>query len=305
MFDLAVGGTYTLTVYGNGRTTGDYAFAVDDVTTPPAVVAPVPGTPATVSGTLASGGSVDAYRIDATAGERLYFEGQADSPPYTVRYNLYDAFGNNILNNWAESDDSITLPRDGSYLLVVAGQDPTIPSPSYQFQVFEDVDPSTTINLGQTVSDTIANPGDQATYTFDAKAGQRIYFDALEPYVGGLNAVLTNPNGSTLFNYNAAYDEGVFDLAVGGTYTLTVYGNGRTTGDYAFRMIDAGGGAPDRAGGRDRDRRLGHPGQRGEGGLLHDPGGGRGSTRLRQPGHVAVLLGIRDALQSGDRLRLE
>ncbi len=125
-FTLAVGGSYTLTVYGNGngRTTGDYAFAVDDVTMPPAVVAPVPGTPATVSGTLASGGSADAYRIDATAGERLYFEGQADSPPYTVRYNLYDAFGNNILNNWAEADQSITLPRDGSYLLVVAGQDP-------------------------------------------------------------------------------------------------------------------------------------------------------------------------------------
>ncbi len=236
-FSLAFGGTYSLTVYSSGRATGDYSFVVNRASDGP-TLDPTAGSGTAVAGTLSSGIAQNYYVIQGTAGERLYFEGQSDSPSYSADLYLSDAANHTLMQGWVETDNSVTLPATGTYYLDVVGTNLDNTSVSYGFELFKSVDPTTTITPGQTVIDTLADPGDQATYTFDAKAGQRIYFDALDPYVGNLNAVLTNPNGSTLFNYNAAYDEGVFDLAVGGTYTLTVYGNGRTTGDYAFSIDD-------------------------------------------------------------------
>src|SRR5207237_98421 len=110
VFTLALGGTYTLEVYSyvTSRAAGGYSFILDDVTTSPPALPLSPGSGAVVAGTLAAGGSVDFYRIDGTAGQRFYFEGQADSPSQTARYNVYDEAGNNVLNNWVEYDSTLT-----------------------------------------------------------------------------------------------------------------------------------------------------------------------------------------------------
>ncbi len=45
---------------------------------------------------------------------------------------------------------------------------------SYKFEVFDNVDPTTALTLGTPVTGTgatIANPGDEATYTFTGRPG--------------------------------------------------------------------------------------------------------------------------------------
>ncbi len=52
--------------------------------------------------------------------------------------------------------------------------------------------------------------------------------------------ILTDPNGNTIFNNNASYNEGPYSLTYPGTYTLTVYSSGtsRATGKYGFVVDD-------------------------------------------------------------------
>ncbi len=83
------------------------------------------------------------------------------------------------LNYYMENDDTVTLPTTGTYVLAVAGQNASQCSVSYSFEVFDNVNPTSALTLGTTVTGTIANPGDEATYTFTGSAGQRIYFDGL------------------------------------------------------------------------------------------------------------------------------
>ncbi|MHB1558117.1 MAG: SdrD B-like domain-containing protein, partial [Isosphaeraceae bacterium] len=183
-----------------------------------------------------------------TAGERLYFVGQADSPGNGSQYYLYNTSNGNILNNWTENNGAITLPSDGTYLLGVWGWNVANASDSYQFEIFENTDPTAPLTLGTPVSGTLANPGDQATYTFSftpaqIAAGERIVVNALDPYIGGLDAVLYDPNGNQIFNNNASYNEGPYNLTWAGTYTLVVYSNAGT-GAYSLNVIDTSSATP-------------------------------------------------------------
>ncbi len=215
------------------------------MTAPASTIALTPGAGTTVSGTLASGLATNFYQFSGTAGERLYFEGVSDSPSDAAEYYVYNTANGDILNNYVESDGTVTLPYTGTYLLAVVGQNANNAAPTYKFEVLENVDPSATLTLGQAESGTIANPGDEATYTFtitaaQIAAGQRLFFNALDPYIGSLNAILTDSNGSTIFNNNASYNEGPYSLTYAGTYTLTVYSSGtsRATGNYSFAVDD-------------------------------------------------------------------
>ena len=240
-YTLTYAGTYTLTVYSYGtqRGTGNYSFALDDVTSPTSSVALTPGAGTTVSGTL-SGLGTNFYQLSGTAGERLYFQGISDSVSDATRYNLYNATSGNILNTYTENDGTVTLPATGTYLLDVAGKSASNASVNYKFEVFENVDPTAPLTLGTPASGTIANPGDEATYTFTGSPGQRIYVNGLDAYIANLNAVLYDPNGNTIFNNNASYNEGPYTLTYAGTYTLTVYSSGvhRATGDYSIAVDD-------------------------------------------------------------------
>jgi hypothetical protein len=75
------------------------------------------------------------------------------------------------------------------------------------------------------------------TVRYGANAGQTIRgsdadFDAI-------SARLVSPSGlSVNINGNADSDVGPFTLAEGGVYNLVLNGNGATTGDYRFRLID-------------------------------------------------------------------
>ncbi len=89
------------------------------------------------------------------------------------------------------------------------------------------------IPFGQYVSGEITSPEDTATYTFEAAAGQTIYFDVQETSAGTY-FILAAPDGRTeVFNiYNT--DQGPVMLEQAGTYTLMVDPDGENVPTYEF-----------------------------------------------------------------------
>ena len=263
------------------------------------------GAGTTVSGTLASGLAANFYQISGTAGERLYYQSQSESPTYSSYVTLVNLSNGAITSYYEDYDQTWTLPATGTYLLYVSGTNASNASVNYKFEVFENVEPTSSIGLGQTVSGTIANPGDEATYTFtitpaQIAAGQRIFYNGLDAYIGSLNAMLTDPNGNTIFNNNAQYNEGPYSLTYAGTYTLTVYSSGtsRATGKYSFIVDDVTSPAVEHRAdlGRRHDRQR-HAGQRPGCELLPDQRHGRRAALLPEPERVTDLLLLRHPRQ--------
>jgi len=99
---------------------------------------------------------------------------------------------------------------------------------------------STTLTIGTTYGGTIAAAGQTNLYTFNATAGQRLFFDALDVDTLGLNVSLLSPGGAVLYQQNDDYDAGPWALAEAGIYSLVINGNSSTTGNYEFRVLDLG-----------------------------------------------------------------
>ena len=71
----------------------------------------------------------------------------------------------------------------------------------------------------------LADPGDQATYTFTGSPGQVLYFDPRDA-TPGLRAALGDPLGVAVFTGAlSSGDPGPFTLTRAGTYTLTISAN--------------------------------------------------------------------------------
>ena len=241
-YTLTYSGTYSLTIssYSNERATGAYAFTLDDTSTAP-TIALTAGSGTTETGTLATGLTTNLYQFSGTAGQSLYFEGQKDSPTDSSIAYLYGPGNNFITDFFLESDATEKLPSTGTYILAVRGQSASNPSVNYQFEVFDNVNPTSALTLGTEVTGTIVNPGDSATYTFTGTAGQRLYYNALAASSTYVFAELTGPYGTNFFNTSASANEGPYTLTYSGPYTLTIYSYyiERATGPYAFDLEDA------------------------------------------------------------------
>ncbi len=230
-FGLPEAGTYNLVVYGNGATTGSYGF---DLRQPAVPVTPLTlGNP--VTGTISGPGDQAVYPFTGTAGERLYYDGTANSGNIDVY--LEGPSGERLISaNVDTQSGPFGLPEAGTYNLVVYGNGAT--TGSYGFDLRQPALPVTPLTLGNPVTSTLANPGDQAVYTFAGSAGERITYDALVSSSAQLNVLFRSPSADQLLNQNANNDAG-FTLPEDGTYTLTIYGNGAATGSYGFQLIDA------------------------------------------------------------------
>ena len=236
-YTLSSSGTYTLTIGGNGST-GVYDFRLSDTATATPIA-----TGSVVSGSIATGTAADLYVIDGAAGERIHFSALSNSGPYyDLTWSLYDptdsqfiAGGNGYYSTIFQSFDA-TLPHAGDYVLLVGGTGNASGPITYGFEAFDTTTKAGTLTPGAAVTGTLANPGDVATYTFTGTAGQQVAFSLQA--ANGIVAVLTDPYGDAIFNTNNGPNEGPYTLDVAGTYTLTVSGDGDSTGGYGFVLFD-------------------------------------------------------------------
>ena len=199
------------------------------------------------SGNLSESGVIDVYTFTAAPGQSLYFDAQGASL-FTINWQLLDSEGSVIFTRFTFSDiGPILLELGGSYTLkVFADGDGTS---TYQFQVF-DVPPADTfsINIGDVVSDgvpgtgagNIESPGVMDIYTFTATPGQTVNFDAQGSSANSafVDWILTDSNDTVLFKTFSFTDVNATVLELGGTYTLTVLGEGASTSLYQFQLTD-------------------------------------------------------------------
>ena len=248
---VAQSGTYTLTISGDGDTAiGSYAFKLHDFQTGSTPIDPSVAGGAAVTGTLATGTSVDFYSFTGTAGQQFYFQGVADAHANGALVYLYSPDYQTITDAYADPNStfSATLPKAGTYYLLVVGRNSGNANDAYGSQVYQSTTPTATLALDTPVTGTIAAPNAQQVYTFHGAAGESLVFDAQ----GGpqyLYASLTDPFGGTIpgglnGNQFPNSDTNPFILPYTGTYTLTVASYYGTTGPYQFELHSSPAATP-------------------------------------------------------------
>src|SRR5207245_242011 len=137
----------------------DFSFRLLDL-----AAAAVPYTiGATVNGATVAANSADVYSLTPAVGQRLFYDGLADSTA-NMNYQLIAPAGNNVdLSNPYTLDNSffqmIVPTQAGTYFLVQSNRNPT--SATYSFRIL-DAASSATIAANTPVTDTLT-PGTSAT----------------------------------------------------------------------------------------------------------------------------------------------
>ncbi|MCB2003664.1 MAG: LamG domain-containing protein, partial [Rhodoferax sp.] len=232
MFDL-VAGDYTLTIDGHQDFTGEFRLRLLDLSQASALT---PGTP--VTGQLTPANQTDAWQFTAAAGQRFFFDRQAESAG-NAWWRLIDPYGRVV---WGATDFGTdgglrTLAQAGTYTVLIEGRRNAVGSNRYTFNVQPVVDASSALERDQRVSGAIAHPGQVRSHTFTLDADSLLLFDSLTNSTS-FKWSLTGPRGTIVSARNFADSDSndytanpVLDL-VAGDYTLLVDGDNDTTGDY-------------------------------------------------------------------------
>ena len=179
-FTLPASGTYALTVSNQYGDTGPFNFILSDTAaaTPLALAS---GSGTSVTDSIASAFGVNIYKFSGSAGENLYFQAQSQSAAYSDLYwTLYGPANQYVDGGQYWYDFTSTLPSSGTYFLVVGGTNPANTSGvSFNFEIDDNIDPVAPLMLGTPVQGTIADPGDEATYTFSGSSGETLFYHGL------------------------------------------------------------------------------------------------------------------------------
>jgi hypothetical protein len=246
-------GAYTLTVDGNLDSLGAYAFRLLNLATASSVVA----YDSDVSGTLSPGSMTRVYQFTASAGDQVLFDRIALSAgnPY---WRLLDETGLQVFGPEPFADrESISLRLGGTYTLLVEGRSWESSAIDYSFKIaLAGNTPvaaltGTAITLGAAVSGTLSAAGEVDDYVFAVGGPTRLYFDSFAPSNSGeFHWSLLGPRGTEIADrstyYSDSYEFGnanpVIDVPLAGSYQLRVRGNGNTTGNYSFRVLNLADG---------------------------------------------------------------
>ncbi|MDZ4755704.1 MAG: hypothetical protein SGJ09_00400 [Phycisphaerae bacterium] len=248
---LATPGTYTITVVGVGGSTGTYSFKLWTLSPPQVfeialndVVAN--GIPGTGAGNLETPGSIDVYALNVVFPTTVYFDelrGNCSIFWGAVDPNSTSLFANNVI--CVTDPGTFTLLSPGVHLITV--KSPSGGIGTYAFRVIESMPPQLfDIALGDIVANgipaagagNIEQPGSLDVYRFDAEAGDVVCFDEIAGACS-LAWQLTDPLNAAVFSDSAmcVNTPGKRTLTTTGTYTISVYGPGGTSGVYSFGIF--------------------------------------------------------------------
>ncbi|PYK98757.1 MAG: hypothetical protein DME19_11280 [Verrucomicrobia bacterium] len=148
-------GNYTLSVSGNGDTTGDFQFRLFDLATATSLT---PGTP--VNDTLNPANATKAYQFAVGSTGRYFFNYQNSSGLNNTRWRLIDPYNDMVFSTSLFTDQGpLLLGRPGTYTLLVEGYIIDVGSGTYGFNVAPVSDGLQALTLGNVVSGAIATPG--------------------------------------------------------------------------------------------------------------------------------------------------
>ncbi len=203
-----------------------------------------------VSQTLPSIGARDHWLLEATAGERYYFDMSSIEGGW-LRAKLVAPDGQVVSNrlDFVTSNHDfgpLLFDQTGTYRLELS--DDTGGVPSYELRFWPVPDPDErVVELGQITFGSIETPGRSDLFTFDGSQGQLIYLDMqqIRSALGGTQALVTelvSPSGNVLFSITDAlenaHDIGPYELSEDGTYAFRFSGRGDNVANFQFRVAD-------------------------------------------------------------------
>jgi hypothetical protein len=258
---LRKGGTYTMSVGSdNAPATGTYTLQLFNVPPPHQFEIKIgnriqQGVPAPGAGEIESPGVKDNYLFTAAPGQRVYFRKFGHgSGMEQIGWRLTDVDGTEVFDSRLYDEPGVHLLRKGGPYTMTVGSDRNPATGTYQLQLFDVPRPDQfAIKVGDTIGENtpgkgaghIESPGAKDLYTFNAAAGQRVYFGKLE-HDKGMEQIawrLVDSDGMEIFDSRLYTEPGVQVLRKGGTYTMTV-GSDKVpaTGTYRLQLSNASGG---------------------------------------------------------------
>jgi large repetitive protein len=225
-------GNYKIVIDALGDHTGSYGFSVIDLGLVPEVPFDT-----VVKGSLSPGSEDDVYRFSGRQGQKLYFDRQNKGG--SMDWVIYNSGNQVVASNYNFDDMEVDLPADGNYILSLRGSSGFASTVDYSFSIVTPDLTTAPLPLNQVVSGSIAEKGEQDSYTFSGTVGQQLFFDSL----GGnyLPISVYDPTGRRIFSGDNRNDhspsEGLI-LSMDGLYKVVVDGEGEGTGNYSFRFLD-------------------------------------------------------------------
>lgn len=231
---LPATGQYQLVVDGIYDATGGYGFRVLSATAPEIIPISVDQL---VTDAITSGTDVHDYEFAVTAGQILFLDFRSLSGG-SLTTSLIDPSSHIVRTVTAPTFDAhdygpVAFTSSGNYRLRVETTGTT--GRTFQFQI-EPV--NSALNLGDVLTADIGLAGEVDLHTFQAAAGQRLYFDAISGSSSSFTWRVHTPSGGTLFATSFA-DRNVTTIPETGTYALVIDGTGTATGTYTFRVYEA------------------------------------------------------------------
>jgi subtilisin family serine protease len=233
-------GGYTLFIDPNGASTGSATVQIFDV--PPDVGGPITPSGAPVTVSIAVPGQNGRLTFAGTAGQRvsLNISGVTYS---SATAQLLDPSGNAVggsvlFGTGGGFVDTRSLPSTGTYSITIDPPNMTTGAATFTlYNVPPDV--TGTITQGSAFVSSISAPGQNANYTFDAIAGQRISLKTGPSTISMGYVSITGPGGvqvvgRTLFSSFETFVD-ARALPATGTYTLSIDPYNDATG---FAMVN-------------------------------------------------------------------
>jgi subtilisin family serine protease len=241
---LPVTGSYRILVDPQGTATGSMTLTLYDVS-PDATGAITPGG-SPITTTAATPGQNARLTFDAQAGQRvsLNLTGVTISNSYVsfLKPDGTTLGSSTYVSQFGGFLDTRTLPSAGTYTILV---DPQAAATGSMTLTLYNVPPDAggTIAFGgSSPTVTMSTPGQNATVTFDAQAGQRASVK-LDTTVSSAYVSLLNPDGSVLTpNTYVGPSGGFLDpkaLPTSGTYRILIDPQGAVTGSMTLTLYDA------------------------------------------------------------------
>jgi RHS repeat-associated protein len=224
--------------------TGDASFAASasavqastDAAPPKAAPEPV-ALGSSVAGQTTSADDRRTYSFFvARAGQAVYLDALRECESQ-LSWSLVDPNGSSMAQEFVCNDiGRKELAQAGTYTIKVFAPTGSDAFGAFAFAVVPAGDATRTpIELGQHVTGSVANLGDQPTYTFEAGAGQIVFADASGPCVTDLTWRLVSPSGSSISLQETCSDIGRRELEAG-TYTIVVGSSRAATGTFEFTI---------------------------------------------------------------------
>jgi RHS repeat-associated protein len=227
-----VAGTYQLDIFAGSGTPGAYLFTLHDLGDA------VPVTPGTViTDELTNPAESDLYQFTAEAGDQFLFDFTVAGSPGAEAVKLIDRYGTVIerWNNLTDRDD-VTIPRSGTYTLLVEGRYTNSAADPYDLNIIPVTSVPDALPTGSSVTDGINLAGQTRAYSFTVSSPSLLGF-LPQTVSSQVNWMLYSEAGTFA---EADFDEGTkFANLPVGDYTIVVDGAGDYIGPADFTVLIA------------------------------------------------------------------